>query len=121
MVVKRGEIHTARLDPTEGSEIQKSRPVLIVSNDIDNCYSPVVLAVPLTGHREGRIYPTEVLITPPDGGVTKPSVICCSQVRVLAKSRLCNREGLPIRRWGVVSDGVMRAVNEGLAIALGLA
>jgi len=35
VIVRRGEIYTARLDPTEGSEMKKIRPVLIVSNDID--------------------------------------------------------------------------------------
>ena len=48
MVVLRGEIYSARLDPTGGSELQKTRPCLIVSNDIYNRYSPVVLVAPLT-------------------------------------------------------------------------
>lgn len=120
LVVSRGEIYTARLDPTEGSELQKTRPVLIVSNDIDNQHSPVVLVAPLTTHRAGRVYPGEVLLTQPEGGLAHPSRVCCTQVRVLDKRRLCDAAGRPLRRWGRVSQEVMGAVNEGLLIALGL-
>ncbi len=38
MIIKRGGIYFARLDPVEGSEINKTRPVLVVSNDINNQY-----------------------------------------------------------------------------------
>lgn len=121
LVVSRGEIYTARLDPTEGSELQKTRPVLVVGNDIDNRHSPVVLVAPITEHRTGRIYPTEVLLTPPEGGVAKPSRVCCSQVRVIDKRRFCDADGQLLRRWGVVSPSTMERVNEGLLVALGLA
>ena len=120
MVIVRGEIYTARLDPTEGSERQKSRPCLIVSNDIDNRYSPVVLVVPLTEHKQGRVYPTEVLITPPEAGLKKASRVVCSQIRVLDKRRLCGPDGKVLRRWGAISPTTLEAVNEGLAIALAL-
>ncbi|MBM3461332.1 MAG: type II toxin-antitoxin system PemK/MazF family toxin [Armatimonadetes bacterium] len=116
----RGEIYTARLDPTEGSELRKTRPVLIVSNDIDNRYSPVVLVVPLTEHKSGRAYPTEVLIHPPEAGVTKASRIQCTQIRVLDKRRLRDPDGETLKKWGAVSTDILQAVNESLKIALGL-
>lgn len=120
LAVLRGEIYTARLDPTEGSEIKKTKPVLVVSNDIDNRYAPVVLVAPLTEHKGGRIYPTEVLVEPPEGGVQKPSRVSCIQIRVLDKRRLCDSKGRVLRRWGILSPAIMRGVNEALLIALGL-
>jgi mRNA interferase MazF len=44
--MERGEVYDARLDPVEGSEQGGTRPVVIVSRDAINAYSPVVLAVP---------------------------------------------------------------------------
>lgn len=40
---KKGEIYLANLDPSIGSEISKSRPVLIVSNDINNQYASITI------------------------------------------------------------------------------
>lgn len=52
--MERGEVYDARLDPVEGSEQGGTRPVVIVSRDAINAYSPVVLAVPCTTYRENR-------------------------------------------------------------------
>ena len=46
--MKRGDIYDARLNPTEGSEQAGTRPVVIVSRNAINRYSPVVVIVPLT-------------------------------------------------------------------------
>jgi mRNA interferase MazF len=40
---KRGEIYLVNFDPTVGSEIQKTRPALILQNDISNQYSPITI------------------------------------------------------------------------------
>ena len=47
-VVKRGEVYWVNLDPTVGSEIQKTRPALIVSPDDMNAALPRVIIAPLT-------------------------------------------------------------------------
>lgn len=73
--MKRGEVYDASLDPTEGSEQAGVRPVIIVSRDAINVASQVVLAVPCTTYRPGkRIYPSQVLVHPPDGGLDRDSV-----------------------------------------------
>jgi mRNA interferase MazF len=87
--MKRGEVYDARLEPVEGSEQGGTRPVIIVSRDAINAYSPVVLAIPCTTYQTGkRVYPTQVLIQSPDGGLTNDSVAIADQVRVLSKTRL---------------------------------
>lgn len=112
--MKRGEIYDARLEPVEGSEQGGTRPVIIVTRDAINAYSPVVLAVPCTTYQTGkRVYPTQVLIQAPDGGLTNDSIAMADQVRVLSKSRL-------LRLRGMLSDEVMVLLNQALLIALDL-
>lgn len=73
--MKRGEVYESRLDPTEGSEQAGTRPVIIVSRDAINRASTVVLAVPCTTYRPGRrLYPSQVLLRAPNGGLTTDSV-----------------------------------------------
>jgi mRNA interferase MazF len=92
--MKRGEVYDARLEPTEGSEQGGTRPVIIVSRDVINLSSPVVLAVPCTTYNSTkRIFPTQVLISAPDGGLDRDSIAMADQVRVLSKSRLFRLRG----------------------------
>jgi mRNA interferase MazF len=112
--MKRGEIYDARLEPVEGSEQGGTRPVIIVSRDAINAYSPVVLAIPCTTYQTGkRVYPTQVLIQPPDGGLTNDSIAMADQVRVLSKTRL-------LRLRGMLSNETMVQLNQALLIALDL-
>ncbi len=63
------------LKRVEGSEQGGTRPVIIVSRDAINAYSPVVLAIPCTTYQTGkRVYPTQVLIQSPDGGLINDSI-----------------------------------------------
>lgn len=112
--MKRGEVYEARLEPVEGSEQGGTRPVVIVSRDAINAYSPVILAVPCTTYQTGkRVYPTQVLIQAPDGGLTKDSIAMSDQVRVLSKTRLLHLRGK-------LSDRAMILLNQALLIALDL-
>ncbi len=63
------------LKRVEGSEQGGTPPVIIVSRDAINTYSPVVLAIPCTTYQTGkRVYPTQVLIQSPDGGLINDSI-----------------------------------------------
>ena len=46
--VKRGEIYLVSFDPTVGHEIKKTRPALIIQNDIGNRYSPLAIVAAMT-------------------------------------------------------------------------
>lgn len=72
--MKRGEIYWAELSPTLGSEISKLRPVLIVSNDINNEFAVTVTILPITSKTE-RIYPFEVLLQSGEGNLQSESKI----------------------------------------------
>jgi mRNA interferase MazF len=111
--VKRGEVYQARLDPAEGSEQSGTRPVIVVSRNAINASSSVILAVPCTTYRTQRIYPSQVLIYAPDGGLDVDSVAMAEQVRVLAKQRF-------LRLRGVLAQGTLLQLEQALLIALDL-
>jgi mRNA interferase MazF len=60
--MNRGEAWWIRFDPSLGGEIKKTRPAVILSNDVSNKYLNRLQGVPLTTKTE-RLYPSEVLVT----------------------------------------------------------
>jgi mRNA interferase MazF len=84
---RRGEIYWANLDPTIGSEIAKTRPVLIVSNDINNQYAATVSILPITSSTS-KVFPFEVKVVPSESGLNKNSKIKANQIRTIDKRRI---------------------------------
>ena len=88
----RGDVFLARLDPTVGAEIRKTRPVVIVSCDASNGVARTVTAVPLSSQNVDQIRFFEVLI--PDAvGLAKKSKARADQIRTLDRSRLTRKVG----------------------------
>ena len=87
MVVKRFEVYLVSLDPTVGSEIQKTRPCLIVSPDEMNRHIATVIIAPMT--TKGRPYPTRV----PCRFQGRECQIVLDQLRTVDKARLVKRLG----------------------------
>ena len=85
--MRRGEIYFAALDQTVGAELQKTRPVVVVSNNAANRASSVVTVVPLTSN-VARVFPFEVLLPAAQTGLAKDSKAMAQQVRTLDKARL---------------------------------
>jgi mRNA interferase MazF len=112
--VKRGDVFVARLDPTEASEQAGMRPVVIVSRDAINRASPLVIVVPCTSWFEGRrLYPSQVLIEAPAGGLRTDSIALAEQVRAISKTRL-------VDRWGTLEPTTLRQLERALLIAMDL-
>jgi mRNA interferase MazF len=114
-VPKRREIYFVRFDPAEGSEIRKTRPALILQNDVSNRFSPVTIVAALSSKFDpGKLYPTEVILSAgKDTGLSAPSVVLLNQIRTVDKHRL-------LKRLGVVSNATMAKVDRALQISLGL-
>jgi mRNA interferase MazF len=110
---KRGEVYLVAFDPTIGAEIQKTRPALIVQNDVANRHSPITIVAALSSQFNEPLYPTEVLIQPPKGGLTIPSVVLLNQVRSVDKRRL-------VRRLGMLAPATIERVDRAILISLGL-
>ena len=112
--MRRGDVYDARLDPTEGSEQAGTRPVIVVSRDAINTNLSTVVIVPCTTYRPSRrLYPSQVPISAPDGGLTVDSVALCEQVRTIAKGRL-------LRHRGALSLRALSLVGRALGITLDL-
>lgn len=85
--MKRGEIYYADLSPTVGAEINKRRPVLVVSNNASNRAAGTVTVLPITSNIT-RVYPFEVFLDPRESGLPKPSKAQAQQIRTIAKERI---------------------------------
>lgn len=110
---KRGEIYLVSFDPTVGVEIQKTRPALILQNDIANEHSPITIVAAITSQFDDTLYPTEVLVQPPEGRLTVNSVVLLNQIRSIDKQRL-------VKRLGKLTDQTMALVNLAIQVSLGL-
>jgi mRNA interferase MazF len=86
MEIKRGEVFWINLDPATGSEIRKTRPCVVVSNDIANRFSPLITVVPITTQKLENLYPHEVLLTSIDK--LKNSKVKVHQIRTIDKRRV---------------------------------
>jgi len=113
-IPKRGEVYLVRLDPTEGSEQAGTRPAVVVSRDAINRHSPVIVICPLTNAaRLPKLYPSDVRIKAPEGGLTKDSVVLTGQVRAIAKGRL-------LKRLGELRPDTVEQIERALKITLDL-
>ena len=87
MVVKRFDVYLVNLDPTVGSEIQKTRPCLVISPNEMNRWIKTVIVAPMT--TKGQSYPTRV----PCEFQGKEGQIVLDQIRTVDKSRLVQKLG----------------------------
>jgi mRNA interferase MazF len=102
VVVRRFEVYLVQLDPTVGSEIQKTRPCLVISPDEMNQVIRTVIIAPMTS--KGRPYPTRVDCR----FQRKPGQVVLDQIRTVDKSRL-------IKRLGQLEESAQTTVLETLA------
>lgn len=105
---KRGEIYWVNLDPTVGSEIQKTRPALVISNNSGNEFSSRVIVAPITSSA-ARIFPFQVAIEL-NG---KPRKILLDQIRTVDKTRLKNK-------LSAVDKSILDSVDKAIKISLAL-
>jgi len=106
--IKRGEVFRVNFDPTVGAEAKKTRPAVVVSNDINNAYSPIVSISPITSNVT-KVYSFEVEIPPGVGGLKTRSKIMVNQTRAVDKARL-------LRRLGYLPEKMMIDVNRALKV-----
>ncbi|MBI3454355.1 MAG: type II toxin-antitoxin system PemK/MazF family toxin, partial [Candidatus Rokubacteria bacterium] len=78
---RRGEVYLVNFDPTVGAEIKKTRPALVLQNDIANRWSPITIAAAITSRFEEPVYPTEVIVRAPEGDLEADGVVLLNQIR----------------------------------------
>jgi mRNA interferase MazF len=105
-VVSRGEVWLSTLDPTQGSEINKTRPCLVVSPpELHDHLRTVTVAPMMTGSR-----PAPFRVPVRFGG--KSGLIVLDQIRTLDKSRLIRRLGAVTRPTLMITLAVLRELFE---------
>jgi mRNA interferase MazF len=104
---RRGEIWWANLDPTVGSEINKTRPCLVIGNSVLNERRRTVVIVPLTS--SPRTAPPVMVSVTCSG---RPAVAVIDQVRAVAKERLVSLMGrLSSQELDTVEDALRQILE----------
>jgi mRNA interferase MazF len=118
MELKRGDILYCELDGIK-SEQSGVRPIVIVSNQLANIYSPVIIGCPLTTSTRAKEkkLPTHVVLHEDDieqvAGIIETSVVLCEQIRVISKHRFLSQ---PIAR---LKEETLKMVEKSMLIAVG--
>jgi len=108
---KRGEVWLVNWNPARGSEQAGKRPALIIQNDIGNEKASTTIMAAISS--SVKIYPMNVVINPPEGGIDRPSIIKTSQILTITKERL-------EKRLGSLSRDKMEDVGRAIKLSLSL-
>ena len=111
MVVKRGDVFYADLDPIIGSEQGGIRPVLVVQNNIGNKYSPTLIVLPISAAKKPHL-PTHIRICD-SKMLPKDSVVLAEQIRTIDRNRLKSYVGS-------LGLEIMEKINEAMKISIGV-
>ena len=111
MIIKRGDVFYADLDPIIGSEQGGVRPVLVVQNNVGNKYSPTVIVLPISSAKKTKM-PTHIRIFG-SKMLSENSVIMAEQIRTIDRNRLKDYVGS-------VDLEVMEKVDKAIKISIGV-
>ena len=100
-------------DPAVGSEMRKTRPAVVVQNDVANDFSPVTIVAAITSKFGPKLRPTEAPVLGVESGLGEPSVILLNQIRSVDRVRL-------VKRLGKIDDLSLKRVDRCLKISFGL-
>jgi len=110
--ISRGNVWSVSLEPIIGREIGKTRPALVISNDINNEYAETVTFIPITSSVT-KVYPFEVFLSKGTANLSKDSKVKCNQIRTVDKKRL-------IKQMGSLSQQKIEEIEKALLIHLGI-
>ena len=110
---RRGAVYLVDFDPVRGSELGKTRPAVVLQNDIANRWSSVTIVAGITSKVGAKLYPSEVLLKAGEGGLTVDSCVQLNQVRTVDKTRL-------VRRLGSLTPSTVQLVERALKVSFGL-
>ena len=109
-LIRRGDVYWVKLDPIEGSEIGKTRPAVVISNNINNEFADTVTVLPVTSS-VGKVYPFEVFMKKGIANMPSDSKVKANQIRTVDKKRLKER-------IGTIPDAILSEVEKAVKIHL---
>lgn len=107
----RGEVWIVNWNPSRGSEQAGRRPALVIQNNIGNEKAATTIVAAISSSI--RIYPMNVKLDPPDGGLERPSIVKTSQLLTVSRKRL-------EKRLGMVTTQKMEEINRAIKLSLEL-
>ena len=105
----RGEVWLVNWNPARGSEQAGKRPALVIQNNIGNEKASTIIVAAISS--SVKIYPMNVKIDPPEGGLERPSIVKTGQILTVSKERL-------EKRFGKISAKKMEEVNRAIKLSL---
>lgn len=110
----RGMVIEVNLDPVIGHEQGRSRPCVVVQNNVGNRFSSTTIIVPLTDAAHIRKpSPIYVLVRKGEGGATKNSYALCDQIRTVDQKRFR-------KIYGTLLPETVEEIDRALKVSLGL-
>ena len=105
----RGEVWLVNWNPARESEQAGKRPALVIQNNIGNEKASTIIVAAISS--SVKIYPMNVKIDPPEGGLERPSIVKTGQILTVSKERL-------EKRFGKISAKKMEEVNRAIKLSL---
>lgn len=103
-----------KFDPAEGLEQAGERPALVLSPSVVNDHSPVILVAAITSRKTERVYPFDVIVQPPEGGLSIRSKVMLLHTRGIDKVRITGH-------YGALGSETMQRVDQAVMVVAGLA
>jgi mRNA interferase MazF len=123
--VQRGEIYWVEFSPVKGREQDKTRPALVVQNDLGNRFSETTVVAAMTHTIPGKPYPFVVIVNPSESGLSDRSTVNCAQLAAIQQAGELSRLRPPlgerrVRPIGRLTPEKMAEVDKALMYNLGI-
>ena len=109
--IKRGDVFYANLPDVGGSVQKGERPVIIISNNIGNLCSKIVMVIPLTTSSNKKHLPTHVKII--NNVKLRNSIVLCEQILTISQDAL-------MYQIGELDQNTLKEIGKAIKIALSI-
>jgi len=112
--IKKGDIVLVNLNPVQGSEAGRTRPCIIIQNDVGNQYASTTIIAIVTSQKDiSREYPTDVWLNKEESALDLDSIVQCDQIRTIDKKRI-------IKKIGHLNQNIIKKINRAILVSLDL-
>lgn len=113
MEITRGDLILADVESKKGSEQGKTRPCIVIQNDVGNAHAPTTIVAALSSSYS-EIYPTDVEIRAEQEEVNRDTKAMLNQIFTIDKQKRIQK------KFGKITGEKMKEIDEAIEISLGL-